>query len=162
MAKLPSSFRQRNRTTRHFREQFARLPPEVAEAVRVACRLFDRDPSHHSLRLHRLDDNRKGHHAAGSFLSPRQCNIEQFTSSRTELTSGTGSAHTPNTRSSPAAKDRQLPLRSERAVTCHYGPAVFAYGRLRTQISTPTSAMATRPRMQIAATVDAFERRDLT
>jgi hypothetical protein len=67
VAKLPSSFRKRNHTTRNYREQYARLPPDVARAVRAACLLFDRDPNHYSLRLHELDQRSKGHHADGSF-----------------------------------------------------------------------------------------------
>ena len=67
MAKLPSSFRSRNRTSRNFREQFAKLPKEVQDAVRASCVLFDRDPSIKSLRHHRLKETRKGKHAPDSF-----------------------------------------------------------------------------------------------
>lgn len=71
MAKLPSSFRRRNRTTRGFREQFERLPPHVRAAVRAACVLFDGDPAHPSLRHHALKDTRAGQHRHGSFsVSP--------------------------------------------------------------------------------------------
>src|ERR1700719_1119157 len=71
MAKLPSSFRARNRTARSFREQFAALPGFVQEAVRAACVLFDHDPAHPSLRHHRLEDVKKGKHQADSFsVSP--------------------------------------------------------------------------------------------
>ncbi len=67
MGKLPSSFRERNRTTRNFREQFAQLPQEVKDVVRAACKLFHLYPSHHSLRHHQLDDRGKGRHAPESF-----------------------------------------------------------------------------------------------
>jgi hypothetical protein len=71
MAKLPSSFRLRNRTARSFREQFAAVPAYVQAAVRAACVLFDRDPSHASLRHHKLDDPKKGKHLPQSFsVSP--------------------------------------------------------------------------------------------
>lgn len=67
MARLPSSFRERNRTTRQFREQYGRLPPHTQEATRDACRLFDENPDHPSLRHHALEDRRSGQQAAGSF-----------------------------------------------------------------------------------------------
>lgn len=67
MAKLPSSFRSGNRTTRQFREQLAGLPAHILELTRQACLLFDRDPSHPSLRHHELKDTRKGRHEEGSF-----------------------------------------------------------------------------------------------
>lgn len=71
MGKLPSSFRQRNRTSRNFREQFASLPEFVQNVVREACKLFDRDPSHNSLRHHALKDTKKSKHTPGSFsVSP--------------------------------------------------------------------------------------------
>ena len=71
MARLPSSFRDRNRTARSFREQFADLPGFVQDAVRAACVLFDRDPSHPSLRHHRLEDVKKGKHQADRYsVSP--------------------------------------------------------------------------------------------
>ena len=71
MARLPSSFRERNRTSRSFREQFANLPEVIQDAVRAACVHFNDDPSHRSLRHHKLDDVKKGKHAADSFsVSP--------------------------------------------------------------------------------------------
>jgi hypothetical protein len=72
MARLPSSFRAKNRTTRQFREQFAALSNDMQEAVRDACRLFDQNPAHRSLRLHRLKDTSKGQHLSDSYsVSPR-------------------------------------------------------------------------------------------
>ena len=71
MARLPSSFRAKNRTARSFREQFKNLPVHIREAIRAAAILFDRDPAHRSLRLHELNDNRKGAHQPHSFsVSP--------------------------------------------------------------------------------------------
>lgn len=67
MGRLPSSFRQRNKTTRDFREQYADLPDEIKEATLDSCILFDRDPSHPSLRRHELKDLKKGHHQPNSF-----------------------------------------------------------------------------------------------
>lgn len=66
MAKLPSSFRTRNRTTRSFREQFFRFPAHVQQLTRDASRLFDCDPDHPSLRRHRLIDKKSGKHAPDS------------------------------------------------------------------------------------------------
>jgi hypothetical protein len=71
MAKLPSSFRDRNRTTEGFRRQYAALPKAVRELVRGACELFNNDPNHPSLRHHALDDRKTGSHSPGSFsVSP--------------------------------------------------------------------------------------------
>jgi hypothetical protein len=67
MAKLPSSFRARNRTSRNFRDQYAQLPRNVQDLVRAACLLFDRDPSHPSLRHHALRDSKRAKHVPGSF-----------------------------------------------------------------------------------------------
>ncbi len=66
MAKLPSSFRARNRTTRRFRELYAALPKRIQLLAREACRLFDSNPAHASLRLHELADSKKGQHIPGS------------------------------------------------------------------------------------------------
>ena len=66
MAKLPSSFRARNRTTRRFREQFAALPRRIQLLTRDACLLFDSNPAHPSLRVHALADTKKGQHVPGS------------------------------------------------------------------------------------------------
>jgi hypothetical protein len=67
VAKLPSSFRERNRTTRFFRELFARLPQRIQKLTRAACVQFDRNPNHPALRRHDLADNKKGSHVSGSF-----------------------------------------------------------------------------------------------
>jgi hypothetical protein len=67
MAKLPSSFRARNRTTRQFRDLFEGLPAHIQALTRDACILFDRNPAHRSLRHHELQDNKKAQHVPGSF-----------------------------------------------------------------------------------------------
>lgn len=67
MAKLPSSFRERNRTTEQFRELFAGLPSHVQELVRGAAGIFNENPTHPSLRHHELEDTKKGEHVPGSF-----------------------------------------------------------------------------------------------
>jgi hypothetical protein len=67
MAKLPTSFRQRNRTTEQYRRQYASLPKHVQELVRGACTLFNEDPAHPSLRHHQLEDRKTGSHQPGSF-----------------------------------------------------------------------------------------------
>lgn len=66
MAKLPSSFRQRNRTARGFRDQYAKLPKAIQELTRDACRKFDADSVHPSFRRHELDDRRGASHQPGS------------------------------------------------------------------------------------------------
>jgi hypothetical protein len=71
MAKLPSSFRARNRTSENFRRQYEELQESVQNVVREACKLFDRNPAHRSLRHHELKDTKKGKHVPGSFsVSP--------------------------------------------------------------------------------------------
>ena len=67
MAKLPNSLRSRNRTTKDFRDLFARLPRRIQELTRSACVLFDADPDHPSLRHHKLDDLKKASHLPDSF-----------------------------------------------------------------------------------------------
>jgi hypothetical protein len=67
MAKLPSSFRSKNRTTEEFREQYARLPEHIKELTRGACVLFDQNPAHPSLRHHPLEDRKTSSHTPGSF-----------------------------------------------------------------------------------------------
>jgi len=67
VAKLPRSFRERNRTARSFREAFSRLPKRIRDLSREACLEFDRNPDHPSFRHHRLQDNKKGQHKPDSF-----------------------------------------------------------------------------------------------
>ncbi len=67
MAKLPSSFRERNRTSRSFRELYDGLPLPIKEAVRNACILFNENPSHPSLRYHPLKETKKGRHIPESY-----------------------------------------------------------------------------------------------
>lgn len=67
MARLPSSFRKRNRTSRQFRDQYAKLPKAIQEATRDGCRLFDKDPNHPSFRHHGLEDRKAGSHTPASF-----------------------------------------------------------------------------------------------
>ena len=67
MARLPSSFRKRNRTSRQFREQLSVLPAEVIELTKKAARFFHDNTSHRSLRHHELKPTKKGQHTAGSF-----------------------------------------------------------------------------------------------
>ena len=67
MAKLPSSFRRRNRTTREFREQYDKLPKHIQDLTRAACRQFNDDPTHPSLRYHGLEDRKRGSHPPDSF-----------------------------------------------------------------------------------------------
>jgi len=67
MARLPSSFRARNRTTRQFRELFDRLPARIQTLTREACVFFESNPSHPSFRHHELDDNNRAQHYSGSF-----------------------------------------------------------------------------------------------
>ncbi|MBX9790303.1 MAG: hypothetical protein K2Y37_15400 [Pirellulales bacterium] len=71
MGRLPSSFRKTNRTSRNFREQFARLPEGVQAEVRAACLLFHGNPTAKSLRHHALEDRKASRHATESFsVSP--------------------------------------------------------------------------------------------
>jgi len=67
MARLPISFRQRNRTTQEYRDQYAKLPRQIQDLVRSACRLFDNNPQHPSLRHHELEDRKTGNQKPGSF-----------------------------------------------------------------------------------------------
>jgi hypothetical protein len=66
MARLPSSFRQKNRTTESFRALYAKLPSFVQEACRSTCLIFDKDPTRNSLRTHTLSQNSRGNHKDGS------------------------------------------------------------------------------------------------
>ena len=67
MAKLSLSFRQNNKSTRSFREQYRRLPEHIQALTRAACERFDQDPSHRSLRLHQLADSSRSSALPGSF-----------------------------------------------------------------------------------------------
>lgn len=67
VARLPSSFRSRNQTTREFREQYAKLPAQIRKLVKGACVFFNENENHPSLRLHRLDDTSTGQHRPDSF-----------------------------------------------------------------------------------------------
>lgn len=67
MSKLSLSFRQKNRTSKSFREQYAGLPESVQALTRVACELFDRDPSHRSLRFHELEERKRSSAVPRSF-----------------------------------------------------------------------------------------------
>ncbi len=44
-----------SRTTREFREAFARLPQEIRRQARQAYKLFLKNPSHPSLRFKKVD-----------------------------------------------------------------------------------------------------------
>jgi hypothetical protein len=66
VARLPSSFRQNNRTTRSFRRMYSALPTNIRELCRSKCRVFHDDPNHPSLRVHDLQDRKKGSHRGGS------------------------------------------------------------------------------------------------
>lgn len=71
MGRLPSSFRQSNRTSRNFREQFAALPANIQAGIREACKLFHMNPAAKSLRHHALEDRSSSKHTPGSFsVSP--------------------------------------------------------------------------------------------
>lgn len=67
MAKLPSSFRQRNRTTRGFRNQYSKLPRPIQKLCKSCCIKFNEDPRHPALRLHPLIDRDNSSHRDSSF-----------------------------------------------------------------------------------------------
>ena len=67
MAKLPSSFRAKNRTSRNFRQLYARLPDDVKKRCRKSCVTFDKDPSRRSLRHKQLEDKSNSPHKDESF-----------------------------------------------------------------------------------------------
>ncbi len=67
MGRLSRSFRANNKTTRQFREQFSLLPPAVQALVWATCVVFERDPSHPSLRSHRLDERGKSNALPDSY-----------------------------------------------------------------------------------------------
>ena len=66
MARLSSLFRKKNKTTRHFREQFKRLPKSTRELSRQAAQDFFDHPEKHGLRIHHLHNNSVGRHRDGS------------------------------------------------------------------------------------------------
>ena len=66
MARLPSSFRKRNRATRTFRDLCAGLPTHVKSGVRDACVVFDNDPCRKSLRRRERQPDRRGNHRDGA------------------------------------------------------------------------------------------------
>ncbi|WP_337176797.1 hypothetical protein [Paludisphaera sp.] len=61
------SARNRNVRTRDFRAMYERLPRSIRREAVEAYRLFLRDPSHPSLRLHHLDDRGRGRHRSDSY-----------------------------------------------------------------------------------------------
>lgn len=52
----------RNVRTREYREMLAKLPVEVQQEADEAFRLFQENPHHRSLRLHKLQDRGGGRH----------------------------------------------------------------------------------------------------
>ena len=66
MARLPSSFRSANRTTKNFRRQYSDLPSEIQLICRDYCVKFDEDPDHPSLRRKPLTDKSSTPHKDGS------------------------------------------------------------------------------------------------
>ncbi len=67
MDRLPSSFRQQNRTTSGYREQYKRLPRDVQELTRKVALRFHTDPQLRSLRHHQLKDCKTGSHKPGTW-----------------------------------------------------------------------------------------------
>lgn len=67
MGKLSHSFRQNNKTTKDFREQYKNLPPHIQGLTRAACERFDKDASHRSLRHHQLKESGRSSALPGSF-----------------------------------------------------------------------------------------------
>ena len=57
----------RNARTWAYKEQLKRLPLAIQARAEGAFSLFQRDPAHPSLRLHRLEDNGRGNHLMNSF-----------------------------------------------------------------------------------------------
>lgn len=55
-----------NRRTKGFRDMFDRLPKRIQRLAAGQFQLFLRDPSHPSLRWHRVKDSDKGSHKNGS------------------------------------------------------------------------------------------------
>ena len=56
-----------NVRTWQFKSQFAQLPKEVRKLATIAYQQFLTDPTHPSLRLHALHENRRGQQRPGSF-----------------------------------------------------------------------------------------------
>ncbi len=56
----------KNVRTVKFKELFGKLPESVKKLARAAYRLFRKNPSHPSLHLHDLKDNKKGQHRDSS------------------------------------------------------------------------------------------------
>lgn len=67
MARLPSSFRTKNKTTRRFRDLYQRLPAQIQKLVRLTAVAFDQDPTRCTFRHHALNDTNNGNHLPGSF-----------------------------------------------------------------------------------------------
>ncbi len=67
MARLPSSFRNNNRTTRDFRELFANLSAQQRDLVKEAAKAFHNNPNQPGFRLHRLRENCVGEHLRESW-----------------------------------------------------------------------------------------------
>lgn len=67
MAKLSKCFLKRNKTTRDFRNLYAKLPSSIQRIARKAAIAFDADPAQPGFRLHKLRDNSVGSHKPESF-----------------------------------------------------------------------------------------------
>jgi len=67
MAKQPSSFKHRNKTTKSFRALYSQLPMNVQELARLAAREFHDNQNRPGFRLHRLYDTKNSSHKNGSF-----------------------------------------------------------------------------------------------
>lgn len=61
-ARLSRSFRERNRTSRKFREQYAKLPKSIQALTRTSAERFDRNPDAPSFRHHMLGEDGRGSH----------------------------------------------------------------------------------------------------
>ena len=57
----------RNVRNSRYRYLLGELPEEIHKLASKAFKLFCVDPSHRSLRLHSLKNNKKGNHLPGSF-----------------------------------------------------------------------------------------------
>lgn len=56
----------RNVRTSNFKDQQNRLPAHIQRLAVLTFKTFCRDPTHPSLRLHFLEDNKRGQHLKGS------------------------------------------------------------------------------------------------